>query len=99
MPFEIRAQDEELDQVANRFSTQAQAVASMRQKVRQRMDALEGGGWIGKGADSFYNEMNSEVLPAVERLRRALEEASEVTSRIVRMLSEAEDEASSLFKR
>jgi WXG100 family type VII secretion target len=99
MPFEIRAQYEELDQVANRFSAQAQAVASMRQRVRQRMDALEGGGWIGKGADSFYNEMNSEVLPAVERLRSALEEASDVTRRIVSVLHEAEDEASSLFKR
>jgi WXG100 family type VII secretion target len=99
MAFEIRVQYEDLDQVANRFANQAEEVVAMDRSVRQRMKALEDGGWIGRGAESFYEEMNDQVLPSVQRLRRALEQASELTHKIANVLHEAEDEAATYFRR
>lgn len=98
MSDEIRADYDRLEQVAGKFANQAQAIQQMLQQVRGSMDPLEGGGWIGKGSDSFFNEMNSEVLPANERLQQALEEADRVTKQIVQTVKQAEEDASSPFK-
>jgi len=95
---EIRADYESLEQLASQFANQAQAVQQMLQNVKGAMDPLEGGGWIGRGSDAFFSEMNSEVLPATTRLQQALDEASRVTKQIVETVKQAEEEASSPFR-
>jgi WXG100 family type VII secretion target len=98
MADEIRADYEQLQEVATRFANQSQATQDMLQRVRNSMSKLEDGGWIGRGSDAFFNEMNGEVLPATERLRQALEEGSQATNKIVQVVRQAEEEASSPFK-
>jgi WXG100 family type VII secretion target len=70
----------------------------MLEKVRSSMSKLEDGGWIGRGSDAFFQEMNSEVLPASLRLQEVLDEASQVTRAIVQIVQQAEEEASSPFR-
>lgn len=98
MAEEIRADYEEMEQISNRFANQSQTVQQMMQKVRSSMDKLESGDWIGRGSDAFFNEMNSEVLPATERLIQALDEASRTTKDISQTVQQAEEEASSRFR-
>lgn len=98
MSDEIRADYDRLEQVAGKFASQAQAIQQMIQQVRGSMDPLEGGGWVGRGSDAFFAEMNDEVLPANERLQQALEEASRVTKQIIQTVKQAEEEASSPFR-
>jgi WXG100 family type VII secretion target len=98
MADEIRADYDRLEQVASQFANQSQAIGQMLQNVRGSMDPLESGGWIGRGSDAFFSEMNGEVLPASERLRDALDEASRVTRQIIQRVKQAEDEASSPFR-
>ncbi len=98
MSDEIRADYDRLDQVANQFASQSQAIQQMLQNVKGSMDPLESGGWVGRGSNAFFEEMNSEVLPANERLQQALDEASRVTKQIVQTIKQAEEEASSPFK-
>lgn len=98
MADEIRADYEEMEQISNRFANQSQTVQQMMQKVRSSMDKLESGDWIGRGSDAFFNEMNSEVLPATERLIQALDEASRTTKDIAQTVQQAEEEASSRFR-
>ena len=95
---EIRADYERLDKVANQFADQCQAIQQMLQGVKSAMDPLEGGGWIGRGSDAFFSEMQGEVIPASERLQQALDEASRVTRQIVQTVKQAEEEASSPFR-
>lgn len=97
MSDEIRADYDRLDQVASQFASQSQAVEQMLQNVRGSMDPLEGGGWVGRGSEAFFSEMQSEVLPANERLKEALDEASRVTKQIVQTVKQAEEEASNPF--
>lgn len=98
MTDEIRADYDRLDQVANNFANQAQAIQQTLQNVRGSMDPLESGGWIGRGSDSFFTEMQSDVMPANERLQQALDEASRVTKQIVQAVQQAEEEACSPFR-
>ncbi|MER2512916.1 MAG: WXG100 family type VII secretion target [Nitrosomonas ureae] len=93
---EIRADYEQLSQVANRFSTQSQQVQQMTQKVQKSMETLKTG-WEGRGSQAFFNEMQGKVLPGVNRLQQALQEAARVTQQISQTVKQAEEEASSPF--
>jgi WXG100 family type VII secretion target len=98
MSDEIRADYDQLEEVASRFANQSQVIQQMLQKVRSSMGKLEDGGWIGRGSDAFFQEMQSEVLPASLRLQEVLDEASQVARNIVQIVRQAEDEASSPFR-
>ena len=95
---EIRADYDQLEQLANQFANQSQAIQQMLQNVRGSMDPLQSGGWIGRGSDAFFSEMQSEVLPATQRLQEALDEANRVTKQIIQTVKQAEEEASSPFR-
>jgi WXG100 family type VII secretion target len=94
----IRVDYQELQKVADRFGQQSEAVDAMLQAVHGAMDPLEGGGWVGRGSDAFFNEMNGEILPAVQRLTDALAQAQAVTKQINDLMQQADEEASTGFK-
>jgi WXG100 family type VII secretion target len=97
MADEIKADYEQLEQIANRFGNQADEIHDMLEQVRNSMDRLEPD-WIGRGSKAFFREMQGEVLPAVRRLYQALREANKVTKEIVQTMQQADEEASSPFR-
>jgi WXG100 family type VII secretion target len=97
MADEIRADYQQLQQVATQFSKQATAINQMRAQVKRSMNALHGN-WIGKGSESFFSEMNDKVMPGTERLYKALQEASKITKQIAQTMKQAEDDAAAPFK-
>lgn len=97
MADEIKADYDQLDQIANKFANQAQEIQQMMQQVRGGMDKLHSD-WIGRGSNAFFSEMRDKVLPATLRLQQALEEASRVTKEISQTMQQADEEASSPFR-
>jgi len=97
MADDVKADYEQLEEVANKFSNQSEEIQQMLQLVKNNMDKLEPD-WIGRGSEAFFSEMQSEVLPAVMRLQQALEEANRVTKEVVQTMQDAEEEASSPFR-
>src|SRR3989304_6330301 len=79
------------------FATQAGDSQRMLQQVRGRIATLRGGDWIGQGARAFYQEMEQEVLPSLQRLANAIKLARQVTLQISRIVKEAEEAASRLL--
>jgi WXG100 family type VII secretion target len=94
----IQCKYHELEQIAGRFANQSEVIQQLVQKVCGSLDKLRDGGWIGQAADSFYGEMDQEVLPASHRLESVLAQASQVSRTIVQTVRDAEQEASSLFR-
>jgi WXG100 family type VII secretion target len=94
---QVRSDYDQLNTIAQTFSTQSDTVNRTLQSVRSNMDTLQGGDWIGKGAQAFYKEMNDQVLPTMQRLQKALAEASRITKQIAQIMKQAEDEASGCF--
>ncbi|MFQ3535531.1 MAG: WXG100 family type VII secretion target [Aggregatilineales bacterium] len=93
----IQADYEQLGQIAAQFAQQGDRTLALGRQVYNCMSQLQGGGWIGVGADRFYNEMESLVLPGLERLMNALNTGSTQTERIAQLLRSAEEEAGMLF--
>lgn len=89
----IRANYEQLAAISRSFQAEADATQRLLQELRSRMQTLEGGDWAGRGAKSFYSEMNDSVLPSLTRLGKALGQAASVTTRIEKRVRQAEAEA------
>jgi WXG100 family type VII secretion target len=86
--------------IRERFSRNGDVVSQMIQNLRAKMDVLENGGWVGRGAQAFYNEMHNEVLPALERLRAAQgDHTVQQLQAIIDRGHAAEEQAGNLFKR
>lgn len=98
MADEIKADYDQLGQVASRFSNQSQAMEDTLRDLRGKLEKLESGGWIGLGAGAFFAEMNDEVIPAMTRLIEALAEGGQVTNEVSRHVREAEEQASATFR-
>jgi WXG100 family type VII secretion target len=98
MADEIRADYSQLEEIATQFANASQTIQAVQQKVRGSYAKLADKGWIGMGANAFFDEMDSKILPAQERLQSSLEQASQATGRIAHDVKDAEDKASALFR-
>jgi WXG100 family type VII secretion target len=94
----IQANYDELGNIANQFAQEAASMEQLLNKLQSLVGDLQNGGWIGRGANSFFGEMHDLVFPGMQKLNRALEDAGNATKQISNIISQAEHEASSLFK-
>jgi len=94
----IRADYDQLGQVAQGFGAAAESAGATLQSLQQTMQVLEGGDWAGQGAKAFYQEMGQYVLPSLKRLTSALQAAQQVSQAISREMKEAEDAAAAVFR-
>jgi WXG100 family type VII secretion target len=95
----IQIDYDELANIANQFAQEASAAEQLVNRITSLVGQLEGGGWIGRGAQAFYAEMHDEVEPGLQRMVQALEDGSSSIKQISSIISQAEQEASSLFSR
>lgn len=98
MAGKIQCQYQDLGQAANKFKQESDQTRQLYQKVSQCVQQLQGGDWIGKGAQNFFREMNDLVNPGMQRLVNALNDASSATQRIVQAFQQAENEAGGIFR-
>jgi len=88
---------EMMKKFANSFRGQETAVQQTTQKLTKVIEQLRGGDWIGEGATAFFNEMDSEVIPAMKRLQNAMTEGDKVSKEIEKIQHETEASIESLF--
>ena len=74
----IRIRYDEIEDVSRHFGTLSDDVTARMNSLRRQLNELESGAWIGAGATRFYDEMDLDILPAVQRLAEALQAISEV---------------------
>ena len=97
-PATVRADYDQLKQLAAGFSQNSQAAQQTLQSIQQNKETLQGGDWVGEGATAFYKEMDDNVLPSLQRLVRALDSASQSLGQISAVMKEAEDQAANVLK-
>ena len=88
---------DELDQLSGMFANEAGQVGETMGKLKSAIENKRDK-WIGEGAQKFFNEMESEVLPALGKLQAALNEGSTKTKQMAGLVHEHEEQASNLFK-
>ena len=94
----IRVDHDALQAIARTFGQGADATGRTLRQLKSAMGVLQSGDWIGQGASKFYEEMNSQVLPAVQRLNSALAESAKVTGQISQLMKQAEEEAARILR-
>ena len=94
----VQADYDELEAIARQFDREGQDVERLMMRIRALVEELERGGWQGRGARAFYDEMYQEVLPSLRRLFDALYQASDATTQVVNILHEAETQAGRIFE-
>ncbi len=92
-----RGNYDELKTIQSRWQQEAEAINQMNSNLNSCMQTLEGGDWIGQGARAFYQEMNSQIMPSLRRLNKALASAAKNTGSIAREIKAAEDETSNML--
>jgi len=93
----VRASHDELPKIAKTFGSESGHVKSTVDRLNRVIQVLEGGDWIGEGANTFFNEMRSVVMPAMLRLMQALEMGASVTKQISRIVEEIEESCTHYF--
>src|SRR5260370_22212334 len=94
----IRANYDQLKQVAGAFGKNSEACKRSLQNIRRHKDTLSGGDWIGQGATAFYKEMGDSVLPRLQRLINAMDSAQASISQISAIMQGAEQQAANVLK-
>ncbi len=93
----VRSDRDGLKEVEGTFNNEAQRVEQFSRDIMGKMDKLKGGDWIGEAATKFYERMEGEVIPELNRLRDAMGEAAKLTKDISQIMQDLEDRSSRIF--
>ncbi|MCU0498573.1 MAG: WXG100 family type VII secretion target [Anaerolineae bacterium] len=87
----------DLLKTAEYFKYQNQRFSEFLIKLKTSYEALRSGGWMGEGADEFFEEMESSFFPRFQRMMQALGETDHAIRQIHDIFQEAEEQAVAQF--
>ena len=62
MSDKIEVDYQALEGIARQFSTEAEAIGQILSETSSKVAALHGSGWIGRGSEAFFAEMERKFL-------------------------------------
>lgn len=83
---------ETLNTISSNMQQQADQVQQLINTLTPKIEDLRAGGWIGNGANAFYQEMDNAVTPTLEALKKALEETQDAFTQMATDFNNADDE-------
>ena len=63
--------------IQSSFRAQETATQQTIGKLTKMIEQLRGGDWFGEGATTFFNEMDSQVMPSMKNLQNVLAEGDQ----------------------
>jgi WXG100 family type VII secretion target len=88
---------DELTSIAKQFKDQGEDIARLHAQTRQRVRDLYKE-WEGEAAEKFFDEMETLLLPAVQRLAQALFLTQDTTGEIMKIIREADEDTVGFFR-
>jgi len=70
--------------------TDGDDILALHARTRQRVHALRAD-WSGEAAEAFFEEMEAELLPALQRVSNALFLAEEILDKIIKIIQDADE--------
>ncbi|MBX3062938.1 MAG: WXG100 family type VII secretion target [Anaerolineae bacterium] len=81
MPSHLfQADGEQLQQIGATFDQLAAEVDEKRANLEAKLAPLRDGGWIGVGADRFFDVMENEILPKLKQLHDYFEQSAQTAN-------------------
>jgi WXG100 family type VII secretion target len=88
---------DELTSITKIFKDEGEDIARLHSSTRQRVRDMHKE-WIGEAADKFFEEMETELLPALQRLTQALIHSQDATNEIMKIIRDADEETAGYFR-
>jgi WXG100 family type VII secretion target len=88
---------EESGLISKGLHSEGDDIVQLSSQTRQRVHALHSE-WVGDAADAFFEEMESELLPALQRVSGALFLGEEILNKVMKIIHEADEETAQFFK-
>lgn len=88
---------EKMKAVANTFDQESSQVKSVLTNITNQIQVLKNGGWLADAATAYYQEMDNDVCPGINRLVQAMTQSAQVCRNICTLLDSAEQEAAGLI--
>jgi WXG100 family type VII secretion target len=89
---------QQLQDIVNKFTTEADDLSALLTQTTSQVESLHGNGWIGRGSNQFYSDVEDKVLPSMNKLVGALRSSGDTINKIVTLYKGAEQTAVSPFK-
>jgi len=99
MEGKIQYQYDQLEGLIREFQDVSSDLQQTANKITQKKEALRGGGWKGKGAEKFYQEMDDIILPALKRSHTAMDTAGDRIRKMSDQMKAMEDQLKSIMRK
>ena len=99
MEGKIQYEYDQLEGLVREFQDLSSDLQQTANKIMQKKEALRGGGWKGKGAEKFYQEMDDIILPALKRSHTAMDTAGDRIRKMSDQMKAMEDQLKSIMRK
>ncbi len=93
----IKISFDDTGKVVNTFKQQQDDIGKMLNQLKSATEQLRGGDWIGKGATQFYKDMDDMLLPAVNRLQKAMQGGADHVQKANDIMNKANEDQKTLY--
>lgn len=93
----IQIDYEALTHIAKRFWQESEDVSQIYHAIKDEINALKSN-WAGNAADTFFTEMENELLPGIQRVSHALLTSEATLNQIIKIFRQAEIETEDYYK-
>ena len=92
-----RVHYDEMSAIVKSFRSEQAEIEALLKQTKQKVESLHNNQWVGQGADKFFNEMEGQVLPAVNKLAHALGYAADTAQKIHEVIHKHDEETKPFF--
>ena len=93
----VQLKYDELNTIVKKMRNEGEDLTTLTRQTREKVHDLYLE-WIGEGAEKFFDEMDTKLLPALSRLSQALFASQMALSRIIKVMKDADHETARFFK-
>ena len=87
----------DMNGIIKSFKTEEEEIMNLLKTTKSKVESLHNNQWVGQAADSFFNEMEQTLLPALARLASALGTGGSKAHEIVSTIHQADEETQRYF--
>jgi WXG100 family type VII secretion target len=92
-----RVQYDDLNTIIQKFRSEQQDIDALFKQTKGKVESLHNNQWVGEGSEKFFSEMESQVLPAMQRLAGALGHAGDVAQKMADTIRRHDEETKGFF--
>lgn len=93
----VKLNYDELGGLVQKWRSEQQEIDGLLKQTKSQVEQLHNNQWVGLGADKFFNEMESKVLPSLGKLVQALGQGADATYKITETIRQHDEETKGFF--